>query len=106
MIAATPLALAIRAAADPPLSQCTDRSSACLAAVARSYVDALRSDDPAVGDKVRAAPNVQRWENGVHNVVARPGLVAALRRTQPLVAGVRDVRYFTERSGSEVFAVL
>lgn len=86
-------------------SHCTDASSACLSAVAHSYVDALASNDPAKADAVRAAPDVQKWENGVHNATSRPELVAAIKATQVLVAGIRDLRLYPERGGHAIFAV-
>jgi hypothetical protein len=85
--------------------RCSDRTSACLKAVAMSYIDALASDDPAMAGKVRAARHVQKWENGVHNAVGRTALVAGIKNTQPLLARIRDIRLFVTRSRRDVFAM-
>lgn len=98
-------AIAITASADSSISTCTDRSTACLDAVAHSYVDALASDDPNVAAKVRAAPNVQKWENGVHNAWDRASLISAIKTTQLLAAKIRDLHLYPDRGGNAVFAM-
>ena len=106
MIAAAGLAggIAITASADSSMSTCTDRSTACLDAVAHSYVDALASDDPKVADKVRAAPNVQKWENGIHNAWDKASLISWIKNTQVLAAKIRDLHLYPDRGGRNVFA--
>ena len=86
-------------------AHCTDRSSACLKAVALSYIDALASDDPAMAGDVRAARDVQKWENGIHNATNRKELIAGIKNTQPLLVRIRDVRLFVGRGRRNVFAM-
>jgi hypothetical protein len=100
------LVVAINAGARPTRHRpCTDTSVRCLDAVAYSYIDALASNDPATADKVRAAPNVQKWENGVHNATNRSELIAAIKATQLLVTGIREVRLFPGQDGHDLFAM-
>ena len=95
------------ASSTPPtsLATCTDHSTACLDAVAMSYVNAIGTKNPSVAEAVRAAPNVQRWENGLHNVATRSQLVAELKNAETFVADIRDVRLFVGRGGQNVFAM-
>lgn len=95
---------ALAASATTSKPRCSD-SSVCLKAVALSYIDALASNDPTMADKVRAAPTVQKWENGIHNATTRTELVAAIKTTQSLLASIRDVRLFVARGGQDVFAM-
>jgi hypothetical protein len=85
--------------------RCTNTSTACLDAVAMSYIAALASKNPAAADAVRAAPNVQRWENGLHNVSTRAQLVAEIKSTQLTVTDIRQVRFYAARDGHNVFAM-
>jgi hypothetical protein len=105
LIAVVAVLAAITTSASSAPALCTDQSTPCLESAARSYIDALTSDDSAMADKVRAAPGVQRWENGVHNATNRAELVRDIKHTQTLVAGIRDVRLFAARSGTDVFAM-
>jgi hypothetical protein len=96
---------AISAAGQASTVGCTDTSTACLDAVAMSYINALDGKGAAAANAVRAAPDVQRWENGVHNVSTRAQLVAEIRTAQLEITGIRDVRLFPDRSGENVFAM-
>jgi hypothetical protein len=99
------LVAAISASGKPSTADCTDKSTACLDAAAMSYVNALGGNGAAVANAVRAAPDVQRWENGVHNVINRQQLVSEIKVTQIAVADIRDVRLYPTRGGNDVFAM-
>ena len=96
---------AARSSGGRSTAHCTNTSTACLDAVAMSYISALASKSPAVAEAVRAAPNVQRWENGLHNVSSRAELVAEIKSTQLTVTALRQVRLFPARDGHNVFAM-
>jgi hypothetical protein len=84
---------------------CTNTSTACLDAVAMSYITAIGSKSPAAANAVRAAPDVQRWENGLHNVSSRAELVAEIKSTQRTAIDLRQVRLYPSRDGHNVFAM-
>jgi hypothetical protein len=102
--AAAVLAAAVAAAAPAGAARgekaCTDRSRACLEAVARAYIDGLVSHK---GDAIPLAANVRRTENALTNARGPAEVRESFVRTT-MVEAARDVRLFTDVEKGEVVA--
>ena len=79
---------------------CTERTRACLEAVARSYIDGLVSHD---GSKIPLADTVRRTENALTNAKGPKEVRESFVRTT-MVEGAKDIRFFTDVEKGEVVA--
>jgi hypothetical protein len=98
LLAATSLLLPGTAQAAQP--GCTEKSRACLEAVARSYIDGLVSHN---GDAIPLAPGVRRTENALTNARGADEVRESFVRTT-MVERARDVRFYTDVERGEVVA--
>jgi hypothetical protein len=73
--------------------------------MAMPYIAAIASKNPVTAEAVRAAPDVQRWELGLHNVSNRAELVAESKSIQLTVTDVRQIRLYAALDGHNVRAM-